>query len=81
MDLLTPYIIWNVFITLVLAPLMYSIRQNSSELKRQDILINKTREEVAKEYVTKSEVKDDMNNLMDRLEKLDEKIDRLFEIK
>jgi archaellum component FlaC len=60
---------------------MYSIRQNASELKRQDILINKTREEVAKEYVTKSEVKDDMNNLMDRLEKLDEKIDRLFEIK
>jgi archaellum component FlaC len=60
---------------------MYSIRQNAAELKRQDILINKTREEVAKEYVTKSEVKDDMNNLMDRLEKLDEKIDRLFEIK
>jgi archaellum component FlaC len=81
MDILTPYIIWNTFITLVLAPLMYSIRQNASELKRQDILINKTREEVAKEYVTKSEVKDDMNNLMDRLEKLDEKIDRLFEIK
>ena len=81
MDLLTPYIIWNVFITLVLGPLMYSIRQNAAELKRQDILINKTREEVAKEYVTKSEVKDDMNNLMDRLEKLDEKIDRLFEIK
>jgi uncharacterized membrane protein len=81
MDLLTPYIIWNTFITLVLAPLMYSIRQNAAELKRQDILINKTREEVAKEYVTKSEVKDDMNNLIDRLEKLDEKIDRLFEIK
>ena len=81
MDLLTPDIIWNVFITLVLGPLMYSIRQNASELKRQDILINKTREEVAKEYVTKSEVKDDMNNLIDRLEKLDEKIDRLFEIK
>jgi ubiquinone biosynthesis protein UbiJ len=60
---------------------MYSIRQNAAELKRQDILINKTREEVAKEYVTKSEVKDDMNNLIDRLEKLDEKIDRLFEIK
>ena len=81
MDLLTPYIIWNVFITLVLAPLMYSIRQNSSELKRQDILINKTREEVAKEYVTKIEVKEDMQNLIDRFDRLDEKMDRLFEIK
>tara|TARA_E500000318_G_scaffold97095_1_gene97788 strand:- start:504 stop:749 length:246 start_codon:yes stop_codon:yes gene_type:complete len=81
MELLTPYIIWNVFITLVLAPLMYSIRQNASELKRQDILINKTREEVAKEYVTKIEVKEDMQNLIDRFDRLDEKMDRLFEIK
>tara|TARA_Y100001951_G_scaffold65461_1_gene52587 strand:- start:324 stop:569 length:246 start_codon:yes stop_codon:yes gene_type:complete len=81
MDLLTPYIIWNIFITLVLAPLMYSIRQNASELKRQDILINKTREEVAKEYVTKIEVKEDMQNLIDRFDRLDEKMDRLFEIK
>ena len=81
MDILTPYIIWNTFITLVLAPLMYSIRQNASELKRQDILINKTREEVAKEYVTKIEVKEDMQNLIDRFDRLDEKMDRLFEIK
>ena len=78
---LTPYLFWNIFITLVLAPLMYGIRQNTSELKRLDILLNKTREEVAKDYVTKSEVKDDMNVLIDRLEKLDEKIDRLFELK
>ena len=77
----TPYLFWNIFITLVLAPRMYGIRQNTSELKRLDILLNKTREEVAKDYVTKSEVKDDMNVLIDRLEKLDEKIDRLFELK
>tara|TARA_R100001015_G_C4550055_1_gene112110 strand:- start:520 stop:762 length:243 start_codon:yes stop_codon:yes gene_type:complete len=78
---LTPYLFWNIFITLVLAPLMYGIRQNTSELKRLDILLNKSREEVAKDYVTKKEVKDDMNNLMDRLEKLHEKVDKLFEVK
>ena len=72
---------WNIFITLVLAPVLYSIRQNGSELKRLDILLNKSREEVAKDYVTKKEVKDDMNNLMDRLEKLHEKVDKLFEVK
>ncbi len=70
---------WNIFITLVLAPVLYSIRQNGSELKRLDILLNKTREEIAKDYITKSEVKDDMSVLIDRLEKLDEKIDKLFE--
>ena len=78
---ITPYIVWNLFITLVLAPLLYSIRQNSTELKRQDILINKTREEIAKEYVTKQELRVDMNDLEDRLEKLDEKIDKLFDMR
>jgi len=73
------YIIWNVFVTLVLAPILYSIRQNSTELKRQDILINKTREEIAKEYVTKSELKDDMSNIIDRIKLIDEKLDKLFE--
>ena len=78
---LTPYLFWNIFITLVLAPILYSIRSNTAEAKRIDILLNKTREEIAKDYVTKEEVKDDMNVLMDRLEKLHEKVDKLFEVK
>ena len=78
---LTPYLFWNIFITLVLAPILYSIKSNTSEAKRIDILLNKTREEIAKDYVTKQEVKDDMNVLMDRLEKLHEKVDKLFEVK
>ena len=52
---LSTYIIWNVFITLVLAPIFYSIRANTSENKRLDILLNKTREELAGQYVTKKE--------------------------
>jgi hypothetical protein len=78
---LTPYLFWNIFITLVLAPILYSIKSNTSEAKRIDILLNKTREEIAKDYVTKKEVKDDMGVLMDRLEKLHEKVDKLFEVK
>jgi hypothetical protein len=81
MEMVSPYIVWNVLITLVLAPIWFQIRQNASELKRQDILINKTREEVAKEYVTKLELKDDFNLLMERMEKLHEKVDKLFEVK
>tara|TARA_B100001939_G_scaffold304321_1_gene282566 strand:+ start:882 stop:1136 length:255 start_codon:yes stop_codon:yes gene_type:complete len=81
MDMFTPYIIWNVFITLVLAPLMFGIRKNESELKRQDILLNKTREEIAGRYVTKQELLNNMDAVIDRLEKMDEKIDRLFDIR
>ena len=54
---LTPYLFWNIFITLVLAPVLFSIKQNTQEAKRIDILLNKTREELAKEYVTKTELK------------------------
>ena len=78
---LTPYLFWNIFITLVLAPVLYSIRLNSEESKRLDILLNKTREEIAREYVTKNELKDDMSRLMDRIDKIGEKLDKLFEVK
>ena len=75
------FLLWNIFLTLVVAPILYSIRTNTSELKRLDILLNKTREEVAKEYVTKQELKDDMSTLMERIQKIDEKLDKLFEVK
>ena len=78
---LSAYIIWNIFITLVLAPIWFQIRQNTSELRRQDILLNKTREEVAKDYVTKEELRNDMSILMERMDKIGEKLDKLFEVK
>jgi len=81
MEMVSPYIVWNVLITLVLAPIWFQIRQNTTELRRQDILLNKTREEIAKEYVTKTELRDDMGLIMDRIEKIGEKLDKLFEVK
>ena len=49
------------------------------EVQRLSILLNRTREEVAKEYVTKTEVHHDMNRIIERLDHLDGKIDRFFE--
>jgi hypothetical protein len=80
MDLFTPYIIWNIIVTLVLGPLWLSIRKNETELKRQDILLNKTREELAKGYVTKPELKNEMDVVIDRFDKLEEKIDKIYEL-
>jgi len=80
MDLFTPYIIWNIIVTLVLGPLWLSIRKNETELKRQDILLNKTREELAKGYVSKTELKNEMDVVMDRFDKLEEKIDKIYEL-
>jgi len=78
---LSAYIIWNIFITLVLAPIWFQIRQNSGELRRHDILLNKTREEIAKQYVTKDELRNDMTIIMERMDKISEKLDKLFEVK
>ena len=57
------------------------MKDKSDELKRVTILLNRTREEVAKEYVTKVEVHADINRVLDRLDRLDEKLDRLMETK
>jgi hypothetical protein len=76
-----PMMVWNILITLVFVPILNSIRVNTQELKRLEILVNKTREELAKEYVTKIELRDDMGILMDRIDKIGEKLDKLFEVK
>ena len=76
---LSPYIVWNILLTLVVAPLLYTIRGNASETKRVDILLNKTREEMAKDYVTKAELEGDMERVFTILDKIEEKLDRLVE--
>ena len=50
------FFLWNVILTLVYAPLIYGIRANSAEMKRIDILLNKTREELPSKYVTKADL-------------------------
>lgn len=57
------------------------VKSQSEELKRVQILVNKTREDMAREYVTKAEVHADINRVIDRLEALDAKLDRLMERK
>ena len=76
---LSSYIVWNVVLTLVVGPVMYAIRSNAIQLKRLDILINKTREEMAKDYVSRDTFEYDMEKVMKVLEKLEQKLDRLFE--
>jgi hypothetical protein len=71
--------LWNTVLSLVIGILSWVLREKSAELSRITILLNRTREEVAKEYVTKVEVHADINRVMTRLEVLDAKLDRLIE--
>ena len=73
-----PMMYWNILITLVIAPIVHGVRTNATELKRVDILLNKTREEVARSYVTKEEFAISIDRVIDRLDKLDAKMDKLI---
>jgi hypothetical protein len=73
--------IWNIILSAGMGLLTWVLKEKSDELSRVTILLNRTREEVAKEYVTKTEVHADINRVLDRLDRLDEKLDRLMENK
>jgi tetrahydromethanopterin S-methyltransferase subunit B len=64
--------------TLVFGPIIYGIRSNATEIKRVDILLNKTREESAMRFVTKEELIMNMDRVIERIDKLDAKIDKLI---
>lgn len=85
-------VVWNGAITVILAFMGMVMRSRDNELgvlrddrkrdreelDRLQVLLNRTREEVAKEYVTKVEVHADINRVLVRLEQLDAKLDRLI---
>jgi len=72
-------IVWNIILSAGLGLLSWVLKDKADELARITILLNRTREEIAKEYVTKTEVHADINRVLDRLDRLDEKLDRLME--
>ncbi len=64
----------DVLIGVIIAGLGYWLRTIQSEQKRIDILLNRTRED----YATKHELRGDMDNLMQALHRLEDKLDRLI---
>jgi hypothetical protein len=64
---------------LVIFPLGWWIRTSHDEIRRQDILLNKTREEIARDYVSKREMEQDLTRILNAIERLDEKLDRIQE--
>ena len=69
-----PILFWNGSLTLVIAPAIWVFRSVLMEMKRLDILLNKTREEYAK----REEVKEDMHTVMDALQRLEDKLDKIL---
>ena len=75
MEAISPVIFWNVVLTLVIAPAIWMFRNLMGEVKRIDILLNRTRED----YSTKQELREDMRMVTDALHRLEDKLDKVLE--
>ena len=67
--------VWNVILSFASALLMFWVKASHDEVKRLSILLSKTREENAEKFVTKSDVHNDINRVLARLDRLESKVD------
>ena len=65
---------WNVILTLVVVPFGWAFNKMFQEVKRLQILLNKTREE----YARRDDVKEDMDRVMAALHRVEDKIDKIL---
>jgi hypothetical protein len=75
---MTPETLWSALMSAALGLIGWVLKNHVEEVKRLQILLNRTREEVARDYVTRSEMHTDMNRVISRLDNLDKKIDELM---
>ena len=71
--------IWNAALTLAGAVLLMWIKEKVAELNRLNILINRTREEVARDNVTQAEIDRILEHIDARFNRLEDKINQLIQ--
>ena len=71
--------LWPAALTAGLGLIGWMLRSAVDEMQRISILLNKTREEMARDYVTKADSTAVMGQIVARFDRIEEKIDRLME--
>jgi hypothetical protein len=73
--------LWNVALSAIVAVMVFMLKGKFEELDRLGILLNKTREEVARDHITRAEVRADMEKLLNhvdtRFNRIEVKLDEL----
>ena len=69
--------IWNIIITLIIMPFAWAFNKMFTEVKRLQILLNKTREE----YATREVLRDTSGRVMEALHRLEDKIDKVLNVR
>jgi hypothetical protein len=70
--------VWSAILSLLIGLIAYMMNEKFRELARISILLNKTREEVARDNVTQAEVERITDHIDQRFNRLEEKIDQLI---
>ena len=77
-------VIWNAILTIVVGPLVWALSYINRRVDNVDSTMNnvwktiaETREMVASSYVTKADLHNDLNRILQRFDRLEEKLDRL----
>lgn len=70
-------LLWNTILTVLLGIVAFFMASKFKELDRLSVLLNRTREEVARDHITRAEFRQDMKQLIERLDNLSVKIDTL----
>ena len=65
---------WNIILTMVVVPAWWAFNKMFQEVKRLQILLNKTREE----YARKDDVKDDMDESWRNTKDAEDKLDKIL---
>ena len=72
-------LLWNVGLTILIAPGTYAIANLFVRMNKAQQDINDFKVEVAKEYVSKEDYQDSLDQVLRRFDKIDSKIDRIIE--
>ena len=70
--------IWNLLLSIVAGSIVWWIRGINSKIDELYGLVNKTRENIAREYALKSEVDKDLQKILDRFDRLETKLDAMI---
>jgi hypothetical protein len=75
--------VWNIVLSFMVAIMGFLLKAKFEDLDRLSILLNRTREEIARDHITRAEVRADIERIMERFEdgfnRLEAKIDKLAE--
>ncbi len=77
--------LWNIVLSAIVAIMGMMLKGKFDELNRLSILLNRTREEVAREHITRAEVRQDLDKIREHFDdgfrRLEAKLDAMAQRK